>query len=890
MTQNPRTESVGPDDGRPPGRIELLAGGTELAQRFEVREVLGTGGYAVVYRAFDRTLRREVALKVLRHDRLSPGALLRLRREAAIARDVVHPRVVRVFDIEEAGETVFLTMEIVAGGSLGDRLTLHSPASPVTIDDAARWATQAFEGLAALHALGILHRDIKPGNLLLTADGEVKLSDFGLALHLDRDETRATTHESILGTLEYLSPEQALGQPVDARSDLYSMGVVLFEMIAGRLPFVTQSSLGSLLERLRQDETPDLGELRPETPPWLAGVVRRLLERDPIRRYPSAGAVLADLANRSAGSAGSARPSFGRRMRRRRMAAAAALAIALVTAGGGLRSWQLSRFSHIVPDGVRGVRALDVAGRTLWRKEPVNVDGNFVRVRTARYGEVVAACLTPSGRPMNQTDSFLDFLDPQSGRSVERLLLPSAHHLFDGFADSYGEWIETVDLDDDGYDEILVSFAHSPYYPSYNVLVEPARQESRLVFASAGHHRLAGAVDLDGDGRRELLLWGINNRVGWASGIAAIRVAPAGASQGAENQEASMARAPDLYIDSLGNANLLWYELLPPPLLFAKNSRFEVDASRRRLLFGRENGMPVELGFDGFLAGTGAGRPSDRREISRLAAYADLREGARLERAGHPDEAVAVLGAAVAAAGAADDPALLDWARRREARALLATGSRAAALARYESLWATSATGSEIAYECARGLHVTGALAPALDWYRRALGKGGALGYGRNKYEVLQGILFILVEQRRFAEARTEMDRFDAAYPAQQIRAERAFLAWRTGEAPAVADFPPHPPYQDLHLYWLLEIRLLNGEDPRRLLDDIAAARSGLSSYQPLFDGLEGELLARLGQKEAARARLTAALRQARFQAAEEPNYRVHLPILEERLRNIAGK
>ena len=210
MSHDPRTESLRPDGERAPARIEFLTGGTDLAQRFEVRDVLGTGGYAVVYRAFDRVLKREVALKVLRQDRLSPGALLRLRREAAVARDVLNPRIVRIFDIEEAGETVFLTMEIVEGGSLVDRLAQHSPAHPVSIDDAVKWATQALEGLAALHALGILHRDIKPGNLLLTADGEVKLSDFGLALHLDRDETRATTHESILGTLEYLSPEQAL--------------------------------------------------------------------------------------------------------------------------------------------------------------------------------------------------------------------------------------------------------------------------------------------------------------------------------------------------------------------------------------------------------------------------------------------------------------------------------------------------------------------------------------------------------------------------------------------------------------------------------------------------------------------------------------------------------
>ncbi|MEO7795377.1 MAG: serine/threonine-protein kinase, partial [Thermoanaerobaculia bacterium] len=198
MSQDPVTESFGPGGARAPGRIELIAGGTELAQRFEVLHVLGTGGYAVVYRAFDRTLQREVALKLLRQDRLSPTALRRLRREAAVARDVVHERIVRIFDIEEASETVFLTMEVVPGGSLGDRLA----EGAVTIEQTVAWATQALEGLAALHALGILHRDVKPGNFLLTASGELKVSDFGLALHVERDETRATTHESVLGTLE----------------------------------------------------------------------------------------------------------------------------------------------------------------------------------------------------------------------------------------------------------------------------------------------------------------------------------------------------------------------------------------------------------------------------------------------------------------------------------------------------------------------------------------------------------------------------------------------------------------------------------------------------------------------------------------------------------------
>ena len=884
MSQQPGTESLGSPGERPLARIELLAGGTELAQRFEIRDVLGTGGYAVVYRAFDRFLHREVALKVLRPDRLSAGALLRLRREAAVARDVVHPRVVRIFDIEEAGETVFLTMEIVAGGSLVDRLARHSPAKPVAIDDAVRWATQALEGLAALHALGILHRDLKPGNLLLTADDEVKLSDFGLALHLDRDETRATTHESILGTLEYLSPEQALGQPVDARSDLYSIGVVLFEMVAGRLPFVTQSSLGSLLERLRQDATPDLTGLRADTPSWLAAVVRRLLERDPVRRYPSAEAVLADLRSRSAGSA---RPSASRRSRRRRWAAAAALGLAIVATSWGIRTWQRSRFSHIVPDSDSAIRALDRGGRTLWRLDGIHLGGNFLPVRTARLGQAIAAVLLAADRSVSSADAFLDLLDPQTGKSLDRIRLPSGHSFFTDFSDSYVTWLEVLDVEGDGVDEVLVSFAHSPYYPSYNVLVEPDRSLARLVFASSGHHRLVGAVDLDGDGRKELLLGGINNRIGWTSGIAAVRISERRSSSDNFGSEDFVAFDPNLPPGTLTNSNLVWYELLPPPWLFNKDTRLEIDAVRRRLSLGSALGAHLEINFEGFLIGTEGvwqDRPAREREQRRRAAYDGLRESSRLASSGRPREAATVLSSAVEAADAVGDPMLLDWLRRRLARMTLASGDRAAAIALFEQLWATSPSASEVAFECARTLHGLGDLDAALSWYRRGLGKGAAWGFGRAKYEVEQGLMFALSEQRRYSEAADELDRFNAAYPNQPMRAERVFLSWLQGDSPTLATFPTNWQFQDLHLYWRLEVRLRLGDDPRLLLEELRASLPLRSSYGPLFDGLEGELLARLGQKAEAVTRLETALRQARFQSAEEPNYRVHIPILEQRL------
>ncbi|HEY4562058.1 MAG TPA: serine/threonine-protein kinase, partial [Thermoanaerobaculia bacterium] len=245
MLEPNRTEPVAPDAALP-AEIRILDPGTCLDQRYEIRRVLGVGGYAVVYLAFDRELRREMALKILRADRTSPGSLLRLRREAAVARDAASPRLVRIFDIQASETTVYLTMEVVEGESLRDRLK----RGPLAVDEAAGAAVQILEGLRVLHSLGIIHRDVKPGNILLDPTGGVKLADFGLALQSESDETRVTVGEGVLGTLAYVSPEQALDEEVDARSDLYSVGVVLYEMLTGELPHTGKSPLGAVLGRL----------------------------------------------------------------------------------------------------------------------------------------------------------------------------------------------------------------------------------------------------------------------------------------------------------------------------------------------------------------------------------------------------------------------------------------------------------------------------------------------------------------------------------------------------------------------------------------------------------------------------------------------------------------
>lgn len=283
------TETVGGEIPFPAGIVHLPAGAL-VAERFEILRLLGSGGSSIVYEAVDRTLRSRVALKILRSDRATPAALKRLRREASIAREAQDPRLVRVWDIGEAPEGAFIAMELVEGESL--RAAIER--APLSVAEGVRIGSEVLSALEKLHALGVIHRDLKPSNVLLTPDGGVKLVDFGLARHWESDESRATQTDALVGTIEYLSPEQALGKLLDPRTDLYSFGILLFEMLTGAVPFRNESTLGAVLAHIRE-RAPDVGKLRSEVPRWLARVVARLLEKRPGDRYASAADVLRDL-------------------------------------------------------------------------------------------------------------------------------------------------------------------------------------------------------------------------------------------------------------------------------------------------------------------------------------------------------------------------------------------------------------------------------------------------------------------------------------------------------------------------------------------------------------------------------------------------------------------
>jgi tRNA A-37 threonylcarbamoyl transferase component Bud32 len=868
------TESVAPDTSSAPGSVyPPLAAGTTLADRYEIRRLLGSGGYSHVYAAWDSTLRREIAIKVLRRDRVSESSLKRLRREVLVAQKTRNPNLLRIYDFAQDGEHVFLTMELVSGTSLREKIA----AGALPPDEAIRIAKDVLEALHELHLSGVVHRDVKPGNILIDEEGAVRLADFGLARELDSDETRATATDSILGTFRYVSPEQALGGDVDGRCDLFSLGIVMFEMLTQQSPFESSSSLGMLLAHVNR-RAPDVRTLRPDVPRWLAAVIARLLEQKREFRYPNALSVIQDLERHRARIA----PARLRRMFASALLLVTLVAIALVSMTPDPR---LDRISIEVG---RPARAFDENGATLWTRDDLTRPdvATIVNLREGRY--VAAFLNSPIYVPFIGVERELSLLDAETGEVVETVVLPEPPSNFDDLPMNFGSGgIKAMDLDGDGFDEIIVSLLHYPYYPSFTLVYYPTSGLSQYVFAARGHHRAQGAVDLDGDGVKEIIMAGINNRLGWHIAVAAVKVPPPSKLPG-DLDVFHIPSSPDsAYFapESVNDDRIVFYALLPE----GSYHDVSIDETARLIRVKLDEGDPYSVTFDGFLDTDRSDlEPAERNELRRQA-YRSLRRSDVDAGLGNPEDGLLTARSAIELADRAGDSILGTWSRRVAARRQVESGDIEGAVAQWHELVKTPELVHPVSWDAGRALHVAGFLDEAVDWYSRGISDSTALWEGRSLYQYMEGVLLALAEADRGAEMRERTEAWRKTFGTGQFLGHfEAFAQW-IDNRPVEWDLEKNAPQgPDLERMWEYEFRRAAGVDPGELLSQFDGDPLPVQTAPALMASFRAELLADLGRTDDAVAEARSAWDAVLSAPRDDLVTRAHRRIIGERYVRLA--
>ncbi len=327
----------------PGGQPGVLDRGAVLGGRYRISSRLGIGGMGAVYKARDLELERDVALKVIRPEfEADEEVLARFKQEIILAREITHRNVVRIYDLGLAEGIKFISMEFIEGKDL---TALIRESGPLSVEDAALILEQICLALDAAHAEGVVHRDLKPQNVMIAADGRVVVMDFGIARSLQ--SASMTQTGAMMGTPDYMSPEQVKGEAADSRTDIFALGIIFFEMLTGKLPYSGDTPMATMFKRTQEKAKP-VRDLVPELPPYVGDIIRRCLEIQPHKRYQSAREVLQDLgvwrgggtqmtmgptmmAMRPTTTAGSKRLKLGL------IAAAAVVVVALIA--GGVALW-----------------------------------------------------------------------------------------------------------------------------------------------------------------------------------------------------------------------------------------------------------------------------------------------------------------------------------------------------------------------------------------------------------------------------------------------------------------------------------------------------------------------------------------------------------------------
>ncbi|RKZ93420.1 MAG: hypothetical protein DRQ40_07635, partial [Gammaproteobacteria bacterium] len=499
------TKTASPESSRP---IQDL----RIPERWRLERPLGRGGQGEVWLATDQKLKQKVAIKILPAD-IDASQMARIRREVGIGRKLEHPHILRIHELVESTNTLAIIMQWMPGGSLA-----HAAATgPLPIERVIEIAEQILEGLAHLHGQRILHRDVKPSNILVDQDGSVRLGDLGLIRPLESNEEVTRTNVAV-GTVAFMSPEQIRAEAPSPAADLYSLGATLYNLITGKKPFPADSDLLVFEAHLnRKVENPR--KLRPECPRWFARFIVRLMEKKAADRWPDAAAALAAFRTR--------RGLFSPRIIRK---------TALWIAAGvlvGLLGWILadSRTQPLLDARTIGndVVVFDERGDEMWRKSYENEPVETLVADVV--GDAKAEIIVGLER-LDDNETLLSSIEvlTGAGSTIANFGVAFPGCEWTGRDIKPGaELSRFLNLDIEGHTKHGLQWIaiHPTWSPSVLCSWGPrSNPHQQILLSNSGHLRDAAAADLNGDGRPELITWGKNNALGYQTVVAVIDTEP----------------------------------------------------------------------------------------------------------------------------------------------------------------------------------------------------------------------------------------------------------------------------------------------------------------------------------------------------------------------------